>query len=127
MNQSPYSQDFIAQQKQSLLLEQERIAKELATVATYDEAEGIYQPKFEEFALGESEDNEEAADEVVNFEENTAMTNDLAQSLDEVKVALAKIDKGQYGMCEAGGEWISEERLRAYPAAASCIEHGAQS
>jgi RNA polymerase-binding transcription factor DksA len=43
--------------------------------------------------------------------------------LTDVKDALAKIDAGTYGICETSGEPIEEARLRANPAARTCMHH----
>ncbi|OGB74072.1 hypothetical protein A2V68_02480 [candidate division Kazan bacterium RBG_13_50_9] len=119
---SPYSPSFVERQKDRLLEEKARLEQDLAKVATYDKDEGTYMPRFEEVNPGESEDNEEAADEAVSYEDNAAQTQDLVRSLDEVNLALKKIEGGTYGTCEDSGEWISEERLRAYPAARTSID-----
>ena len=46
----------------------------------------------------------------------------LKQRLVEVKEALAKIDKGAYGLCENCGKKISEARLKVLPTARLCLE-----
>ena len=119
---SHYSPEFIPAQKEALLKEKERLEKELGGVAFFDESQGRYVPKYEEFSQGSSEDVEEAVDETVHFGENTAMANSLLQSLNEVVSALKDIETGKYGYCENCGNYISEERLRIYPAAKTCIK-----
>ena len=52
----------------------------------------------------------------------TARVNDLEATLDDVDIALKKMDKGSYGRCEVTGDWIKKERLQAYPAARTCTE-----
>ncbi len=47
----------------------------------------------------------------------------LRDSLAEVAHALAKLDDGTYGRCEACGGPISEARLEAMPATRFCIAH----
>lgn len=42
--------------------------------------------------------------------------------LEQVEHALARIDEGTYGICEACGRPIAEERLRAVPWATLCID-----
>jgi len=119
---SPYSQEFIDSQKQKLLTDLEKLKKELSDVATFDEDSGKYMPKFEEFNPGDSEDKEEAADETTNYEENISITRDLVKSLTETKAALNSIEEGKYGYCEDEEKYLSEERLKAYPAAAVCLD-----
>jgi RNA polymerase-binding transcription factor DksA len=43
------------------------------------------------------------------------------QRLTEVEHALARVDAGTYGYCTVCGRGIPLERLRALPAAASCV------
>lgn len=43
--------------------------------------------------------------------------------LEGVRAALARIEAGTYGLCAVDGEPIEEERLRAVPWAALCLEH----
>ena len=40
----------------------------------------------------------------------------------KVKKALARIDKGTFGLCESCGEPISTQRLKARPVTTQCIE-----
>jgi len=41
---------------------------------------------------------------------------------DQIRAALARIDQGAFGQCEACGGQIADARLRAMPYAATCIE-----
>ncbi len=45
----------------------------------------------------------------------------LRETLQEVERALAKLDAGDYGICEACGQPISPARLEAKPATPLCI------
>lgn len=117
-----YSPEFINAQQKVLLKEKAKLEEEIKDVATYDENEGRYRPKYEEFNAGDTEDEAEAADETVNFAENTAMADTLIQTLNETRSSLKDIDNGKYGSCENCGGYISEERLWAYPAAKTCVK-----
>jgi len=121
---SQYTSEFINNQKQRLLEDKDRLEKELSNVAVYRKEEGKYVPKFDEFNKGDVEDVEESADEATNYAENISITRDLVISLEEVKVALQSIEDDKYGYCENSDNYISEERLKAYPAAAVCINKG---
>jgi RNA polymerase-binding transcription factor DksA len=50
-----------------------------------------------------------------------ALAGTLLETLEEVEHALAKLDSGDYGMCESCGQPIPEARLEAKPAARLCI------
>lgn len=51
----------------------------------------------------------------------------LAQDLAEVDAALARLDEGTYGSCEACGVRLSEAVLTSAPAARRCADHGGPS
>ena len=54
---------------------------------------------------------------------NRALAGQLSENLAEVERALAKMDDGTYGRCEACGKEIAEARLEAMPATRYCIDH----
>lgn len=68
-------------------------------------------------------DENEIADTIDDYESNTAILKDLEIRYNNVKKALQKIENGTYGLCEVSGQEISEERLKANPAARTCKEH----
>ncbi len=65
---------------------------------------------------------EEAADEVEEYEERTLVEQTLETKLKEVVLALARITNNTYGACEKCGAQIQKERLLAVPSARTC-EH----
>lgn len=70
-----------------------------------------------------SADRNEVADDIEDYENNTAILKDLEIRFNEVKKALEKIEKGEFGICEVGGEVIEDDRLNANPAARTCKTH----
>lgn len=50
-----------------------------------------------------------------------AVVERLRENLHDVDVALAKIEKGTFGVCERCGEPINAERLEAIPYARLCV------
>ena len=71
----------------------------------------------------DSADSNETADNIEEYEGNTAVLKELEIRYNDIKNALAKIEKGTYGVCEISGEPIEEERLIANPAARTCKKH----
>jgi len=67
--------------------------------------------------------NEDNALEFEAFEERSALTKSAQKDLKELKDALKRIDEGKYGICTIGGEEIEAGRLKAYPAAKTCVTH----
>jgi RNA polymerase-binding transcription factor DksA len=55
--------------------------------------------------------------------ENQALAARLREQLDDVELALGKLDDGSYGRCEVCGNEIGEARLEVMPATRFCIEH----
>jgi len=68
-------------------------------------------------------DKNEVADTFEEFENRQAVEVELEKRLKDVVEALEKVNNGNYGVCEKGGEMINEKRLEANPAAKTCVEH----
>jgi RNA polymerase-binding transcription factor DksA len=52
-----------------------------------------------------------------------AVLSEAEQILDDVDRALALIDDGTYGVCDACGVRIAESRLEEFPTARTCEMH----
>lgn len=72
---------------------------------------------------GEEPDPNDAADQMEELATNVPLVEELEKRHREVAHALQKMDSGTYGLCETCDEAISIERLRANPAAQTCIAH----
>ncbi len=107
----------LAELKERLLAEKSRLESELSRFAKPTGAEGDYATKFEDMGT----DPDENASEVEEYVDILALESNLEGQLRDVNDALAKIDKGTYGVCEKTGENISLDRLRAYPAARTAL------
>ncbi len=68
-------------------------------------------------------DENETADRIESYEENTALVTQLETRLREIDAALTKIDTNTYGLCEVCNKQIEQDRLEANPAAPTCKEH----
>lgn len=71
----------------------------------------------------DSADENEVADKIEEYEENSAILKQLETRFNEVKKALKKIEDGTFGKCEVCNKDIEEKRLEANPAATTCMEH----
>lgn len=71
----------------------------------------------------DSADENETADNIEEFETNTAILKDLEIRYNDIKSALTKIEEGKYGICEISGAPIEKDRLEANPAARTCKAH----
>jgi len=80
--------------------------------------ENTYEAKFPEYGTSE----EESADEVATFIDRLSLGENMGQNLQEIDLALEKIKKGTYGICEECHREIDQQRLRAMPTARWCLE-----
>ena len=99
MDTSALSPDFIAEMKNKLLAEQQRLQDELAGLSAHTE-------------MGDDED--ENADEVNVDEVSQDAIAAIKGDLQKIEKALEKIEQGTYGT-DDDGQQISEERLRVLP------------
>lgn len=111
--------------------EQKKRLTEMLTEVTEElHALGIHNPAVQKDWIatpGETIDTEPdpnlAADRAEEWEERRATLSLLETRFNNINRALKKIEEGTYGICEISGEEIDEERLAAYPAARTTIEH----
>ena len=66
---------------------------------------------------------EEMADQEEELENAASVEYNLESRLRDVNEALEKMRQGKYGICSVDGEPIDEARLRANPAAVTCVKH----
>ena len=59
-------------------------------------------------------------------EEQAHEAENASDTLKEVRLAMARIDAGTFGLCENGGEHIDEKRLEAIPWTRYCSAHEAE-
>jgi RNA polymerase-binding transcription factor DksA len=107
------------------LLEEEKakLLKELATIGQKNPSnESDWEAKPTNMD-SDSADENETADTIEEFEENSAILKQLEIQLLKVEGALGKIEAGTYGKCNICGQEIPEPRLEANPASLTCIEH----
>ena len=63
------------------------------------------------------------ATDVAEQAKTLALRTHLEGMLKEVDRAMARLDKGTFGLCEKCGKPIGDERLKAMPWVTLCIEH----
>jgi len=68
-------------------------------------------------------DKNEMSDFYEEFGNRQALEGELEKRLKDVNDALERIKNGTYGFCVNNGEPIDEKRLKANPAASTCINH----
>lgn len=65
----------------------------------------------------------DVATETLDKEVGHALLDQVRSDLDDVDRALARLQEGTYGLCEACGQPIGDDRLEAVPAARYCLLH----
>jgi DnaK suppressor protein len=66
-------------------------------------------------------DFEEQAVERENDEVLIALDSSIRAEMAQIKKTLARLDKGEYGVCELCGDPITPKRLEALPYANRCV------
>lgn len=64
----------------------------------------------------------DAGSETFEREKDMAILSNLEEQIVEIEKALARVDEGTYGTCEACGKPIGDERLEVIPTARYCVE-----
>ncbi len=114
--------NIIEQLKKKLEKEKEEIEKNLKTFAEKDKnLEDNWDARFPKWnGGGSSSDMETEADEVEEYSTLLPLEYALEIRLRNVNLALKKIKKGKYGVCERCGKEIAIKRLKIYPEARYC-------
>ncbi len=113
------NKDFLEEQKGLLLVEQNKIKERLANFATESKThEGEWASNMPDF--DKSSSLEEEADEVEEFGMRLALEQSMEEQLKAIEMALEKIKKATYGICEKCGKEIPQGRLKVYPQANFC-------
>ena len=110
--------------RQKLEYEKVSIKKELKKFAKKDKKlKGDWDTRFPHWG-GEAggASLEKAADEVEEYEARLPVEYSLELKLKNIDLALEKIKKGKYGMCEKCEKKIDERRLKIYPEARFCLK-----
>ena len=110
------SQDILSELKAGLQEKKLDLERELSIINSEDSF------KDPDRTVGNAEDADEATEQVSHLE-NDMKEENVKRTLGLVEKALVKMESGEYGICEVGGEEISLERLQAFPEAATCVDH----
>ena len=68
----------------------------------------------------------DAGTETFEMERNVSLMEQVEKELEEVEAAFGRLERGEYGRCQACGRPIGDERLDAMPAARFCVEDQAR-
>lgn len=117
---SPYDAKFLTEQKALLLSERATYLRQADSLqAEADQLVAEREPGDVQF----DEESGEGDTLAVERERDLALSARARQEITEIDHALAKIENGGYGLCEASGKPIPKERLRAIPHARLRVEY----
>jgi DnaK suppressor protein len=74
----------------------------------------------------DSAENEDTAVMIAERDRETALDENVMQTIDQIDHALGRMETGDYGICEVTGRPIPVERLRAIPWATMTVEAASQ-
>jgi RNA polymerase-binding transcription factor DksA len=119
---SPYDKRFLDAQRELLHEERARLVHDVETLtAEANELAMLREPGDVQF----DEESGEGDTLAVERERDLALSAQFSNQVEEIDLALAKIDGGTYGVCEISGQAIPKERLRAIPWARERVEYKA--
>ena len=68
----------------------------------------------------------DAGTETFELARNVSLLEQVENELEEIEAAFGRLERGEYGRCQACGRPIGDERLDAMPAARFCVEDQAK-
>jgi len=108
----------IAQIKKNLLASKKQLTEDLKSFTTKDEHEkDEHRTSFPNYG----DKSDENVQEIDDYTTNLAKEKVLESTLRDIDNALARIEKGNYGICKYCKQEIGEKRLMARPVANTCI------
>ncbi len=75
---------------------------------------------------GEESDPNDVADQIEELVTNVPLVAELEERHVDIIDAIERMSDGIYGICEMGNEPIPMERLKANPAARTCMTHASE-
>ncbi|MEM8903088.1 MAG: TraR/DksA C4-type zinc finger protein [Actinomycetota bacterium] len=119
---SPFTKKFLTQQRDALLEERASYTRSATRLkAEADELAADREPGDVQF----DEESGEGDTIAVERERDLALSAQAQETIAEIDAALERLAAGTYGICEASGEPIPEERLEAIPHARVRVEYKA--
>jgi DnaK suppressor protein len=118
-------QSDIEELRTALETERSSLEEELAGHGRVLNDAGDWQGSSEGYE-GEEADPNDAADQIEELVTNIPLVAELEERHTDIAEALEKMEQGVYGACEECGEPIPLERLKANPAARTCIAHATE-
>ncbi|MBI2612131.1 TraR/DksA C4-type zinc finger protein [Candidatus Gottesmanbacteria bacterium] len=114
MRQRQLPKEILAQIKEHLNLEKNKLEENLASLEAQD-------PFSNPDRLNDNAASDTEASEETSHDRMEALEKQLKQSLAEIAEAFLRIDNGTYGICQNCGNLIDTDRLAVKPTAVLCV------
>jgi DnaK suppressor protein len=114
--ESPWTAAEIAEVRESLTLDAERLRVEIAA------AEEEIGHLLREGGEGAGNDQADVGSNTFERDHEMSMAKNARDNLQLVEEALRRIADGTYGVCESCGQPIGKLRLQAFPRATLCMQ-----
>jgi RNA polymerase-binding transcription factor DksA len=121
---APFDKKFLDAQRNLLLEERARYVRSADSLRA--EADALMEGR-EPGDVQFDEESGEGDSLAVERERDLALSAQARAAVEEIDAALARLDNGTYGICQASGEPIPRERLEAIPWATVRVEYKAGS
>lgn len=115
-------QEDLEELRGELEAERDSLEEELASHGRVQNETGEWEGASVGFE-GEEADPNDVADQIEELATNVPLVKELEGRHIDVAEALEKMDEGIYGRCEQCDEPIDLDRLKANPAARTCMRH----
>ncbi len=116
------TQEEMEELRTSLEAERDTLEEDLASHGRVQSETGEWEGASIGFE-GEEADPNDVADQIEELATNVSLVKELEERHVEVAEALERMDDGTYGLCEVCDNHIEISRLKANPAARTCIAH----
>lgn len=120
------TQETMKHYEDMLLAEKVKLEEDLTAVGRKNPDNGRDWEATEIEAEAIKSDDNDTADSIDEYENNSAILKQLEARYNEVILALKKISEGAFGICEVSGDQIEDDRLEANPAARTSKAHMGQ-
>jgi len=108
--------------KENLEKEREEVLGELQDISKLNPETNEWEAVPEEISAPESDQND-MADRFEDFEARSSTVTIFMERLQNINKALKNIGNKSFGKCAVCGKDIEMKRLKANPAASTCMEH----
>ncbi|MDA8437442.1 MAG: TraR/DksA family transcriptional regulator [Propionibacterium sp.] len=113
--EDPWTSEEVAEVRAELLDEVDRMEQTIA------DAEAELSGLLREGSDGAGRDPADVGSSNFERDQEMSLAHNSREMLEQVKLALALFDRGEYGYCESCGLPIGKGRLQAFPRATMCV------